>query len=369
MKLFPLIILCFCLLFPHAALAKKPMNVAFVVPTAEGDMFWDLLVAYMRSSAADLDINLQVVYNSSRNRFGEKELVRALLDSGEKPDYLVSQIKRNSFPSLLSMTRDNQVLHFTINTAVAPQDLPEVGRPREKHAHWLGQMIPNDFQAGYQLATLLIREARDRGLVGADDFLPMFAISGGRDSSAALERNRGLSQAILDSRNVAMKQLVFSEWEPAIAASLSKRLLERYPDTRVVWSASDGIALGVTEAVAASGKVPGKDVLTGGIDWSAEGLEAVANGVIFTSLGGHFLEGAWAMVLLHDYHHGMDFIADTGSTLLTQFHAITRDNLEKYRALVSRKAIDRMDFRKFSKVHNPALKRYDFGVKALLSEL
>ena len=42
---------------------------------------------------------------------------------------------------------------------------------------------------------------------------------------------------------------------------------------------------------------------------------------------GHFLEGAWALVLLHDYHHGRDFGSE-GLDWRTTQAPVSRDNVE-----------------------------------------
>ena len=51
----------------------------------------------------------------------------------------------------------------------------------------------------------------------------------------------------------------------------------------------------------------GVDVVVGGLNWSGGAVERVLKGEMIVTHGGHFLGGAWAMVVLRDYHDGRDF--------------------------------------------------------------
>ena len=353
----------------NTSFANKPITVAFIVPTPQGDMFWDAFVDFMSAAADDLGMQLDIRYNDSGNRFGERDIASRLLNAETKPDFLLTQVKRNSFEKILVLSDQAKVPYFTINTKPSPEVAGEVGTPREKYPLWLGQMIPDDVQAGYELAERLIEEARKSGLVSADNKIALFAISGGRDSSAALDRNNGLMQAISQHNDVELKQLVFSGWDTQDARELAERLLARHPETHAVWAASDGIALGVIGAANASGKVPGKNLLTAGIDWSTQGIDAVESGAMLTTLGAHFMEGAWALVLLHDYYHGKDFADTIGTQIRAPFHAITQANVQQLKLVTQPEHFARIDFKTFSRVYNPELTAYHFGIEPVMSQL
>lgn len=355
------------LLFPFPLAAKEPMQVTFISPTDKGEVFWDNVVAFMEAAADDLGIELKVRYNPSSNRFGEKDIAVDVLTSNDKPDYLITQIKRNNLSVILDLAEQARVSYFTINTAVPEKERAKVGKPRGKYKFWIGQMVPDDFQAGYDLANFLITQAQAKNLAGMGASLQMLGISGGQDSSAALERNQGLLKAVEEHASVNLKQLVFSQWLQEDAYRLTKRLLGRHPETTIVWTASDLIALGVTQASKEKGKTPGKEILTAGIDWTGEGVKAVENGALSATFGGHFMEGGWALVLLYDYHHGVDFADDLGIEIRTRFESITKANVDRYKSLLIDENYEDIDFRGFSKVYNKQLKRYNFDIKKVIS--
>jgi hypothetical protein len=85
-----------------------------------------------------------------------------------------------------------------------------------------------------------------------------------------------------------------------------------------------------------------------------------------TSLaGGHFITGAWSLVMIYDYHHGRDF-ADEGLELRRpMFAEFTPQLADRYIERFG-SGFDGVDFSRYSKVRNPKLKRYNFGFAQLL---
>ncbi len=144
-------------------------------------------------------------------------------------------------------------------------------------------------------------------------------------------------------------------------------LLLRYPETTIVWAASDFISLGAIDAIEQLGKSPGIDILTGGIDWTDRGLQSVYEKRMTVTVGGHFMEGAWALILLHDYHHGIDFSDSHGVWLKTKMEALTSDNVHPYLQQFGTHNWNQIDFKQFSKFHNPQLTHYRFGLSHILN--
>ena len=123
--------------------------------------------------------------------------------------------------------------------------------------------------------------------------------------------------------------------------------------------------MGAMNAAISQGKTPGDDVFFGGCGWYTPALDMIREGTLTTSVGGHFMDGGWAMVLLHDYHHGKDFISDP---IETKMYSIDKRNVEKYSKTFVKQQWSKIDFKKFSKVHNPHLERYDFSLEAVLQQ-
>ena len=86
--------------------------------------------------------------------------------------------------------------------------------------------------------------------------------------------------------------------------------------------------------------------------------------------GGHYVEGAWAVVLAHDYLKGQDFV-DQGVIFHTPLLLVTRDNAARVRSVLERieanpNTLSQVDFSQFSKAANPNLTQYNFSLKSVL---
>jgi len=52
----------------------------------------------------------------------------------------------------------------------------------------------------------------------------------------------------------------------------------------------------------------------------------------------------------------------------TAMHSIDKSNVEKFTKVFGKQQWNKIDFRKFSKVHNSNLKKYDFSLEAVLQQ-
>ena len=101
-------------------------------------------------------------------------------------------------------------------------------------------------------------------------------------------------------------------------------------------------------------------------DSEIEAVRLVPFAAVASLAGGHFITGAWALVMIYDYHHGRDF-ADEGleleRSMFAQFDPRLADRyLQRFDG-----GIRGVDFRRYSRALNPKLKRYDFGFAQLLA--
>lgn len=350
--------------FACGAVNATTMKVAFLAPDPEGSSpHWDRIVQLMRAAAEDLQIELQVAY-SKTNTYSNRKDGLALISGAEKPDYFISGYWSGATASLLAHAERVGVRSFFISSAVVPEDREALGRPREKYRHWLGQMTPDEHRGGYDLAERLVSRAGRNA-----DTVHVIALEGFGDTSADVERSGGMKAYLAEQSGVVLDQTLLAEWSRETARASLAEVLNPGSPVSVIWSAADTMALGAVEAARAAGKTPGKDIFIGGFDWSLEGVKAVSAGDMEVTLGGHFLEGAWALVLLHDYHHGRDFASDLGVEFRTPLEPLTADDAQAYLDIMVDKDWSEVDFRRFSKVHNPGLERYQWPLKQVFAQL
>lgn len=68
------------------------------------------------------------------------------------------------------------------------------------------------------------------------------------------------------------------------------------------------MGLGALDSLSKTKIIPGKDIIVGSMDWVPEALKQMQSGKLFTSLNGHFIETAWASVLVYDYLNKKDLV-------------------------------------------------------------
>ncbi len=352
------------LVVPGTVFASS-LKVVFLSPDTSD--FWQRVSGFMEAVAEDLDIDLSVVVDHSRNRYSYRELLSQVLSAPDKPDFVLFMCKESVTLDMIRMASEAGVGIFTFNTQVPISVRDRLRMPRERYPNWIGHVSPDDRSAGYDLARLLSRAAYQN--LGADspEQIRLVALSGSRDSSAAFDRNRGLHDASFETE-WRVQQLVFAQWSRAEARNRMVGLLERYPKTNVVWAASSGMALGALEAVRNVGKRPGTEIVVGGVDWEPEALSAVRKGELAVAMGRHFMGGGLALLLVHDYAHGYDFDGD-GYPLSYRLAAATPETIDTVEKLIRPKTWARFDFRQLSRVHNPAMARETVDAETLMDQL
>ena len=335
------------------------MNVSFLNPADDSDAFFGSMVTFMRRAAADLGIELEVV-DCHRDHQKMRGRARDLIERRAPPEYLLLINEQGLAVEMLPPATARGIKVLLLNEGLMVPDRQTLGNPGERYPGWLGELVPDDRRAGYLLANSLFAEARRGPRRNRDGKIVVCAL-GGSFTSSSLLRINGLRLAVAEAGDVALAEVVPANWEIDRARAETAKLLERHADTAAVWSASDHMALGAAEAIAAAGRRAGAEVALGGIDWAPFAFGKIRDGTFNATVGGHFLDGAWALVLLHDHHHSPGL---GPSQEKSQLALVTRQNVDTYEGIFTRpKAID---FGRFSKVRNPAVTSYAFSIDAVL---
>jgi ABC-type sugar transport system substrate-binding protein len=267
----------------------------------------------------------------------------------------------------LEIAEKAKVKVFVIDAGLLEADRRRYGGPRQHFKSWIGQMLPDNEQAGCVLGNVLIRKARQSCTLPPGRSVKLLALGGNESDAAAGERMKGLTKALAERSDAVLLQAVPANWSYEEALTKTPMMLKRYPAASAIWAANANMGLGAIKALDRLPRRPGNPVVVGSIDWSPEELKAIDDGKLAVSVGGHIYMGGWAMVLLYDYHYGLDF-AKERTTWHTEMLPITRENFARYKTQ-SQGNWNKIDFRAFSKKFNPGLRHYDFTIKALLAQL
>ncbi|NVZ71330.1 ABC transporter substrate-binding protein [Pseudomonas costantinii] len=350
------LITCVWLLGSMYGAIAHATSVVFLNPGTSTETFWVSYAQFMQAAAKDLGLDLRVRY-SERDAQNTLAQAREALQGAERPDYLVLVNEQYVAPQILRMAQGSGVKLLIVNNALTPDQVQLLDARDD--ASWIVSLVADDEQAGYLMLTDLLRQHR---ALAPGESLDLLAFSGVKNTPAAQLRERGLHRALAEHPEVRLRQLVYGEWSRQRAFEQATQLFKRYPQTALVWSANDEMALGAMQALQDSGRTPGKEVLFSALNSSPEILKARLDGRLTTLVAGHFTLGGWAMVLINDDAKGVDIGAYGG-----------RDRQEALFQLINPTQAQRLleptatvNFRALSAVGKPLSYRYPFSLDLLL---
>ena len=358
--------LVLCLTVLLCGSVARAQSVAFINPGKSDEVYWVTAAQGMQAAAHSLGMTFEVQY-AQREPLKTLEIAREMVarPAGKRPEYIVVTDDYSVADRLLAIIDPAGVKSFLAYSSIPVDQRGGIGSPRGKYKGWLGSLEPQAEDAGYLTARALIERGKREKAFGPDGKLHMLAIAGDRSTPSSINRNQGMRRAVAEAPMVVLEEEVYAAWARENAAQQAESLYRRYPDVKLVWAGNDLMAFGAMTAWEKRGGKPGVDAWFSGINTSTEALEAVKSGRLTSLAGGHFITGAWALVMIYDYHHGRDF-ADEGLELrrpmFAEFTPLLADRyIERFSG-----GFDGVDFSRYSKVRNPKLKRYNFGFGQLL---
>lgn len=345
--------------------SAQAMRAVYFIPKAPGDIFGDKVAGFMQAVAADLGIDLDVVHvHTDSSLMRNRQTLEVIQEDKNKIDIvLLHYDAANLIPELSALAESRDFVIVTFNIRPAQSDLQKIGRPREQYPRWITYLAPDDVSAGNQLAHELVAAAKT--LFTDTDAMQMVAIGGNDVGEVNSDRLGGVKHRLQSESEVTLQDTILTDWRPEQGYDAAMQFINAHPNAKIFWAASDGLSLGAIDALTERGLKPGQHFITGGIDWSDEAIQAVVDGRMVATVGGHFMEGGWALLLAFDYLSGKDFADELGVSIATSMHTLTRQNVSQFAALLNEDSWKQLDFRRFSKALNQKLENYDFSLEAL----
>lgn len=357
--IFIILFLVFQYFIPSHIYAKQSLKIAIFTPRNKDDMFYSQVIDFMRASCNDLGIELTVFYGNNDHLYMTQQIQQASKE--KKFDALVVSNFKQQLKYVAQILNKNKTPFFIYNAGFSKEDNP--GKPREKFKYWIGEMLPDDKKAGYDLSKII----SDAITKKQNKIVHLVGLGGNIADQASIERIKGLNSFVQESKGkVILDQVTYANWLPSIAEEKFPLIHSRYPKTVGYWTASDGMALGIANQSKKINFFP----IIGGVDWSQDGITAVKNKKIFATIGGHFMEGAWVSIILYDYFNGIDFKKSEGLNIKSWMSPITYENVDNYLNTLGKKENwKKINFKSLSKKYNSKLKKYNFSQEIILSQL
>jgi ABC-type sugar transport system substrate-binding protein len=347
------------------AAAAEPIRIAVFNPHGPGNPFWARTFDFMQAAADDLGVTLER-HHADDDLKKMRDQVERVLTREAPPDYVVFPASERVGPYLLDIAEREGVYALLMNAWLSDDQRDVTKGPRVNYKRWLGGIVADDLLGGYLLARNMFRYAQARGITAPSGQLQLIGLTHSAADERALDRIAGLRLATREYYLGDIAYLGLANGSKAKAHQVIQRGYESYPGTTLFWSTDDMMALGMMEAIAKrTRRIPGTDAIIGGFYWSPWALQAVLDGQMSFLMGGHFMTGGAAVVMLYDHAMGADF-DEVGAQQRFGFGMLHAGNIKQLAPILYRRDWSWIDFRSFSRALNPGRGDYNFSASAFL---
>lgn len=328
------------------ASAENP-DIGVIVPTLDAQ-FWNAYVEFMQKGADELGVDL-VVLNADNKPDqmikGLEDLVAQGVDGIIFTPYWATAVPG------LTMAKDANIPVIMTDSYAdfPPQDA--------LFPNYLAFVGPSDRDAGRQMA-----EALFAAIEPAEDGKKYIAVvNGTAGTSVAIDRRAGLQDALDANPDVVVVGEVDGNFVRDTSQTVFESLWQGNPNVQGVWAANGGTATGVMAAITNAGKKPGEDIVVVAMDLNPENVDAVEKGELLFDIGGHWLQGGFALVMLYDHLNGHGIPAEVANVKLDLL-PLTQDRVAQFRSDFPN-GVPVYDFKARSKSYNPDAETAVFEMK------
>ncbi|AWB65983.1 hypothetical protein C2869_05805 [Saccharobesus litoralis] len=336
------------------ACTTQATQILLINPDQPGRPFWDLTTEVAKAAANNLNIKLDVKYGGG-DRFANHKLISNI---STKYDYVIFMPHRGKAAASFEQLTDKGVHFITLERAIDKTEFKQVGKPQEKYPLWLAEVYYDDWQAGKLLGSALLKQSKNHG-----ELQPNILAFNGDHSSLSEQRADGLITSA-NQYQAQIKQVFYTFWNPTIAKQQIRKAIQRYPNSNVIWAASDQIAIAISQELKLL--ATDKNWIIGGIDWSIDAIEAVKKQRISATVGGHFMQAAWAIIMAYDHSMGLD-VGHSQAAMPLSHQLITQDNAKHFHSLWQSKIWHCINFKQFSLALNRNQTYYQFDFERLVT--
>ncbi len=341
----------------------QSISVSFINPGKSDEDFWVNSGKFTQAAAKNLGINLEVLY-AQRDRIYMVKLAEEISKRKTKPDFVFIVNEKLAAEQMLPILNKGKIKTILIHSDLTDDQKIVLKNPREKLKYWIGTITPDNINAGYLIAEEIYKYAK-KNLYKKTSF-NMIAINGDKATPTSVEREIGLKKFLNENKNINLKQTLYAEWNKDVAFEQTNIIFDRYKNINMLWAANDPIAIGILKSANEKRRNPGKGVFIGGLNWQKEAILEVKKGNLATTVGGQFMNGACALIVLYDYAHGIDIKNKKYKLNIKIFSSISSTEADEFLNYLNESNWNKIDFKKFSKVFNSRMKDYNFNSKEIL---
>jgi ABC-type sugar transport system substrate-binding protein len=341
--------------------ALRP-QVVLAIPAPKHSGFWDDVAHIAQAASKQLNIDLKVHYfdENSGKRFTHLEFIDRILTEEAGADYLVSSFVTGTEKGTLKLAKKHKVQLFSFDSPLTQELEAFIGKPRTKYPAWIGHVSTDQMKTGYDLANFIIKKNQQE-----KEPINLLAFIGSNTSHLNEMRVLGLQSSLQEHENITLLQIVKTDWTYKQTRKKMSMLFNRFSDIDIIWCASDTIASAVVDEIKKSKPEMLNGVVIGSIDWSQNIIPYLTNNDVDVSYGGHIFDIAHLLVLLYDYHNGLDFKSTLGTVIKNINNPLSAENINFLEAT----HYDKLNFTHFSQCHSSKGYINKYSAHELLNKL
>lgn len=190
-----------------------------------------------------------------------------------------------------------------------------LAKPNADYVTFIGSDFVNQ---GKRVADWLIQKTGGKAKV--------IELEGTTGASAAIGRKQGFDDEIKTASGVTLLASQDGNFNRDTGRKVMQTLLQAHPDVTAVYAHNDEMALGAIAAIKAAGKQPGKDIIVVSIDGERDGMNAIINGQLGTSVQSSPFFGPVTFQAIKDYAGGKKL----DDWIVVHDLEYTKDNVQQY---------------------------------------
>ena len=310
--------------------------------------FWQRYVAFVNQVGDQLGIKVNIV-DCQNQEAKQLQDIENLIASGVT-ELIVTPQTAQVGPVILKRAQQANI------PIVITDRWPGVDPTKYDWDGFVGFIGPDDADAGFRIAQALAAAGKKN----------LVAINGVHGASVAEGRFKGLDNFVKANPDV---KLLDTQWIGE-TSDLGLQTMENYQAAYGgkydgVWNYNDALATGAIKALRDAGM--GDDLKSGkisvaGMDLNPDAVELIQQGFYLASFGGHWLQGGFGLVMLHDYVNGKPPEAQYRVVRL-KLMEVNHDNVGKFMDQFVNNP-PTIDARQLSRVTNPAASgQYFFNIE------
>jgi ABC-type sugar transport system substrate-binding protein len=233
--LYRLIFVVFFIFFDVTAHAKSgsvKVVLVSIASASESQKYWHEIHNLAKAAAKDLHIDFEILF-SERNHLEVIRISKELTQRETKPDYVILVAEKTAASKAIPILNKSGIKVFVFGDMTATE-LELIGKPRQKYANYIGQLVPDDYLAGYLTAESMIENLIKNKKIDQNGNINILAFEGVRKTQFNLERVRGLKDVLKKYPQVKLLQPIPTDWTYNYVFHALPALLKRYDGINIV---------------------------------------------------------------------------------------------------------------------------------------